>query len=97
MKLLYKLGEYLGILKNNPMAFQINNQAVLNWQQWLNKTYPPGPWIPTDSFFSAMTLTFDVNGNATFANTSGYPMKGFVNTATGEVRWFDARKFISNA
>lgn len=77
------------------MAFQINQQAITTWQQWLDRTYPPGPWIPIDGFNTVTNLTFDINGNAIFNANAGYPLKGFVNTSTGEVKTFDGRKFYS--
>lgn len=75
------------------MAVQINQQAIENWKIWLNRTYPPGPWIPIDGFSTITNLAFDINGGAVFNPNSGYPLKGFVNASTGEVKIFDARKF----
>ncbi len=82
-----------GIMNNMPP--QINQQAILNWQNWLNRIYPPGPWIPVEGFNTITKLDFDATGGAIFNPNSGYPLKAFINTSTGEVKVFDARRFYS--
>ncbi len=77
------------------MAFQVNTQAITAWQTWLNTNFPPGPWIPTEGFFTTTRLEFDANGNPTFNGNAGYPLKGFLNTGTGEIKYFDARRFYT--
>ncbi len=79
------------------MAFRVNQQAIINWQNWLNKTYPTasGHWIPLDGFNTATGLDYNINGTPIFNGNKGYPLKGFINTATSEVKWFDGRKFYS--
>ena len=77
------------------MSFRINQQAITNWTNWLNTYHPPANWVPTDGFYTTTGLDYDSSGNPIFNGNRGYPLKGFVNTATGEVRFFDARKFYS--
>ena len=72
-----------------------NQQAITNWQEWLNRTYPPGPWLPVSGFTSTITTTPAPNDTASFNLNSGYVMKSFINTSTGEIKSFDARRFYA--
>lgn len=72
-----------------------NPTAVKNWQDWLNRTYPPGPWLPITGFTSTMTTYPGSNDTATFNPHNGYVMKAFLNTSTGEVKTFDAKRFYA--
>lgn len=78
-----------------PMPFQINQQAITNWQNWLNQAYPPATWFPCDGFTATMTVILGDNHSITFQGNSGYILKSFVNTSTGEIKSFDARKFYA--
>ena len=53
-------------------------------------------WVPIDGFNTITTLSFNANGGAVFNANSGYPLKGFLNTSTGEIKIFDARRFYAN-
>lgn len=77
------------------MPPQINQQSITNWQNWLNTYFPPGPWIPIDGFTAIITSIPGPNRTATYNPSLGYPLKSFVNTSTGEVKSFDARKFYA--
>ncbi len=72
-----------------------NTQAIENWQEWLNRTYPPGPWLPINGFTSTITTVPNADDTATFNINSGYIMKSFINTSTGEIKSFDARRFYA--
>lgn len=77
------------------MAFTVNQQNILNWQNWLN-THHGGPgWVPVDGFFTATNLSFKLDSTPVFNPNAGYPLKLFVNTRTGEVKMFDARRFYA--
>jgi hypothetical protein len=76
------------------MTFQINQQSIINWQNWLNENHGPG-WIPADGFFTTTGLTFKFDASPVFNPNAGYPLKLFVNTRTGEVKMFDARRFYA--
>lgn len=80
----------------NTMPFNVNSARILAWKNYLDKTYPPGPWLPIDGFNTITKLNFDSDGNAIFEGNSGYPLKAFVNTKTGEVKTFDARRFYAS-
>ena len=75
------------------MPPQINQQAITNWQNWLDTYFPPGHWVPVNGFNTLIEMNpasptmMNINTNA------GYPLKSFVNLQTGEVKSFDARKF----
>jgi len=78
------------------MAFRVNQQAITNWQAWLNKHYPVqgGQWLAIDGFNTATGIDYNaLTGIPIFNGNRGYPLKGFVNTGSGEVKWFDARRF----
>lgn len=77
------------------MAFQENQIAIQNWQNWLNTNYGPGPWIPLIGFHTTTQLTYESNGGPVFNSNAGYPLKGFLNISTSEVKFFDARKFYA--
>ena len=77
------------------MQYRVDEQAIKNWQIWLNKTYPPANWMPIDGFNTMTGLDYTISGTPIFNGNRGYPLKGFVNTATGEVKVFDARRFYS--
>ncbi len=77
------------------MPPRINQQAIINWQNWLNTYYPPGPWIPINGFNTMVEMTPASSVMMNINTNTGYPLKGFVNTSTGEVRVFDARKFYA--
>lgn len=70
-----------------------NQQAIINWQNWLNRAYPPGPWVALGGFYTITRMELGANNQVTFNANVGYPLKGFLNNATGEVKTFDARKF----
>lgn len=76
-------------------VIKINEQAILNWKNWLDKAYPTGPWVPIDGFYTMTSLSFDANSNPVFNGNAGYPLKGFLSSSTGEVKIFDARKFYA--
>ena len=75
------------------MAIRENTETVRNWQNWLNTNYPPAAWIPINGFTAIITATPSTNATAAYNPSLGYPLKSFVNTLTGEVKSFDARKF----
>lgn len=78
------------------MPFRPNQQAINNWIVWLNRAYPVqnGQWVAIDGFNTATGIDYNtMTGQPVFNGNRGYPLKGFVNTASGEVKWFDARRF----
>lgn len=77
------------------MPPRINQQAIINWQNWLNTNYPPAAWIPLNEFTALIVSIPGANNTATYNTNSGYPLKSFLNTQTGEIRNFDARKFYA--
>jgi hypothetical protein len=74
------------------MVVQENPQAVQNWIDWLNKT-TDSTWIAMNGFTALTVVTIEDNGTVTFNPNSGFPLKSFLNTQTGEVRSFSAHKF----
>ena len=91
MKILKKIYNWLV----NKMAFQINQQSIIAWQNWLNTNYGQG-WVPVDGFFTTTSLGFKSDSTPIFNPNAGYPLKLFVNNQTGEVKMFDARRFYAN-
>jgi hypothetical protein len=69
-----------------------DNRAVINWQNWLNNNYGQG-WMPISGFMAIIGTVPQVNNTANYNPNYGYPLKCFVNSQTGEVKCFDARKF----
>jgi len=76
------------------MQPQENPQAVTNWILWLNRTFPPGPWIALQGFSGITRFDYDIKGNSVFNPNLGFPVKAFWNQSTGEIKVFDARKFL---
>lgn len=72
-----------------------NPIAIRNWQTWLNTYFPPGPWLPINGFNTMVQMSPSSNTAMNINTNGGYPLKGFVNTSTGEVKVFDARKFYA--
>ena len=77
------------------MPPQENRQLIIDWQNWLNQVYPPGPWVAIEGFTSTITTIPTTSDTVTFNVNSGYVMKSFINTANGEIKSFDARRFYA--
>jgi len=73
----------------------INLQLVQNKVTELNATGMPGApnWIATDGLRTLTGMNVE-NEVITFTPNNGIPLKVFVNTESGEIKIFDARKFI---
>jgi hypothetical protein len=72
---------------------QENPVAINNYIQWLNMTYPPGPWVQIHGWSAITNVTYGQGGAVTFNPTVGFPVKGFINMGSGEVKIVDARRF----
>jgi len=72
-----------------------NPQAVINWQNWLNTNHPPATWVPMQGFTSLLVSLPKEDGSVTYNLNSGYPLKSFLNTQTGEVKSFAAHNFYA--
>lgn len=92
-KVLYSFAKKLGILKIMPP--QENQLAVNNFIDWLNRIYPPGPWIALTGFTALTAANPGTNNTATFNPNLGFLLKSFKNTSTGEVKSFDAHRFYA--
>lgn len=92
-KLIDQIKQIYVNIRSKFMPPRENPRTVENWRIWLNRVYPPGPWIPIIGFMATITSVPGANNTATYNPAVGYPLKSFVNTVTGEVKSFDARKF----
>lgn len=50
-------------------------------------------WVEINGFVSLMSAELTGARSSSFKTDSGYPVKAFINTNTGEVRLFKARMF----
>ena len=91
-KILATIKAFLIKFRELFMPRRENPQTVQNWVNWLNTNYGNG-WMPIDGFTAIITSIPASNNTATYNPARGYPLKSFVNTNTGEVKSFDARRF----
>ncbi len=77
----------------NIMPPTENPEVVNNFIQWLNRTYSPGPWVALQGFTALTVAVPGSNNTATFNPSSGFLLKSFRNTSTGEIKSFEAHRF----
>lgn len=70
-----------------------NTLAVQNQVLQLNLLNPSESWIPVDGFNFMNAVKINPNNTITLEKSKGYPVKLFLNTATGEVKVFNASRF----
>lgn len=58
-------------------------------------TYPP-IWIAVGGYFSMLKTSLNDKSEATFFGNEGLPIKVFLNTLTGEMKFYPAKSFEQN-
>lgn len=59
----------------------------------LNANEPDAPWHPLDGFHQVTAVKFTGDHRTDITVDQGYPLKGFVNVTSGEVKFFSAYLF----
>jgi hypothetical protein len=79
-------------------ALQESQELINAKVAQLNANSPAGErgWTPLAGLHALTQFQFLQNSGAMFTPSSGYPIKVFVNTITGEVKIFPAINFIGN-
>jgi hypothetical protein len=75
---------------------QENMQKVIDKVNQLNraeKVAANRKWSALDGYNALTTVTFDANNRPIYNPSFGYPIKVFINNATGEMKLFSVYKF----
>ncbi len=80
------------------MATLVESQAKIEEKIRTLNAIPgnTGQWLALDGFHGLTQFQFLPNNGANFIPNSGYPIKVFVNSETGEVRMFPAVFFTDS-
>lgn len=80
-------GIFRGTMAEDP-------NKIITQQNWLNSLISGQTWVAVQGYHSLTSATVDTS--ITFYPTSGYIVKIFVNTTTGEIRMFPYQIFERN-
>lgn len=91
-KIWYKISRIFGILKTMPPINQTKiNSFLSKWNEGRNVDDPL--WIEITGTNALVQMDINHSTSITFHANRGFPLKGFINTETQEIRIFDARRF----
>lgn len=75
------------------MEKPVNPIKITNFLISLNKELNTPVWVEIQGTNALVKMDIDNTGKVTFNSNSGFPIKGFLNTETGEIRIFSERIF----